>query len=184
MEKKFKNIVRNKPVAPVKFKKDYDKEVCICSPHEDEPCGEGSDCMMRLLKFECGKNCPAGEKCQNNKVRLRKYAEIELKKTGEHGFGAFAKADIPAGTLIIEYTGEVISKAEMMRRFGVKKARNDKAYYFMSLDAELYIDAEHYGNKSRFINHSCNANSDTFKITVENNTRIAIFSKVHIPAVS
>jgi SET domain-containing protein len=186
MERKiiFKKITKNKPIFPVKLKKDVEKEVCVCKPDDPSPCGKGSECILRHLHIECGKKCPAKEACQNNKLRLKKYEKIKLKMMGSRGVGAIASEYIPAGTLIIEYVGDLINKSEMMRRLSEKKARKDKDYYFMCVDADLYIDAEPRGNKSRFINHSCDPNSDTFKIEVEGNSRIAIVSKVNIPKVS
>jgi hypothetical protein len=50
------------------------------SPKDSFACSSRSSCINRRLQIECGKNCPAGEKCQNNKLRLKKYAKIELKK--------------------------------------------------------------------------------------------------------
>jgi histone-lysine N-methyltransferase NSD2 len=186
MEKKikFKNISKNKPIFPVKLKKDIDEEVCDCKPDDPSPCSEGSECILKYLRIECGKKCPAGNSCQNNKLRLKNYAKIELKKTGNRGLGVIASEHIRAGTLIIEYVGDLVNKAEMNRRLSEKKARKDKDYYFMCVDADLYIDAEPRGNMSRFINHSCDPNCDSFKIIVEGNSRIAIVSKVNIPKVS
>jgi histone-lysine N-methyltransferase NSD2 len=182
--RQYRTVYQNQPLFPVKLKKDVEKEVCVCKPDDPSPCGEGSECILRHLSIECGKKCPAKDACQNNKLRLKKYAKIELKKMGIRGFGAIASEYIPAGTLIIEYVGDLINKAEMMRRLSEKKARNDKDFYFMSVDADLYIDAEPCGNKSRFINHSCDPNCDTLKIKVEGNTKMAIVSKVNIPKVS
>ena len=42
---------------------------------------------------------------------------IVVKKSKIHNKGVFAVKDIPKGTLIIEYRGEKISKAEGGRRF-------------------------------------------------------------------
>ena len=38
-------------------------------------------------------------------------------------------------------------------------------YYFMALKADAIIDATEKGNASRFINHSCDPNSETQKVT-------------------
>jgi hypothetical protein len=180
----YESVNQNRPIAPVKLIEGVEQDPCKCKPDDPSPCGKGSECIFRHLEMECGKKCPAEESCQNNKLRLRKYAEIELKKTSNRGFGVIASEYIPAGTLIIEYVGEIINKAEMLRRLSKKRARNDKDFYFMGVDADLYIDAEPCGNKSRFINHSCNPNCDTFKIEVEGNSRMAIVSRFNIPKVS
>ena len=38
-------------------------------------------------------------------------------------------------------------------------------YYFMALKGDAIIDATEKGNASRFINHSCDPNSETQKVT-------------------
>lgn len=48
----------------------------------------------------------------------------------------------------------------------------------------LFIDAEYYGNLSRYINHSCGPNTLSERIKVGGNMRIAIVSKQIIKAVS
>lgn len=71
-----------------------------------------------------------------------------------HGTGAFACVDIPSGTIVIEYVGEVISKQESLKR-----CEADNAYIF-GLDSDRDIDGNVPWNPARFINHSCAPNCD------------------------
>ncbi|XP_008486199.2 probable histone-lysine N-methyltransferase CG1716 [Diaphorina citri] len=50
----------------------------------------------------------------------------------------------------------------------------------MSLRPDAIIDATMKGNISRFINHSCDPNSETQKWTVDGELRIGFFSRKNI----
>ena len=50
-------------------------------------------------------------------------------------------------------------------------------FYFMALSKELVVDATGKGNISRFINHSCDPNSETQKWTVNGELRVGFFTK-------
>jgi len=70
----------------------------------------------------------------------------------EMGSGLFAKHAIPANSIIGEYTGELISKEENIKRWNEnRKATN---YYFDTC-TNFIIDAGAMGNHTRFINHDC-----------------------------
>ena len=71
-----------------------------------------------------------------------------------HGTGGFAKMDIAAGTHIIEYVGEKITKAESLRRC---ESANE---YIFSLDDESNLDGNVPWNPARFLNHNCDPNCE------------------------
>ena len=79
---------------------------------------------------------------------------LELKPSPIHGLGAFARAPIRAGRLVIEYVGEEISKAESARRC---EAGNT---FIFELDEEWDIDGGSGWNPARYLNHSCAPNCD------------------------
>ena len=79
---------------------------------------------------------------------------IEFRNSPIHGTGGFAKQAIPAGTRIIEYLGEKISKAESLRRC---ESNNE---YIFDLDEERDLDGSVSWNPARFINHSCDPNCE------------------------
>lgn len=90
-----------------------------------------------------------------------------------------ASQDIPSGTFIIEYVGEVLGTDQFQKRAANSDARH---FYFMSLKSDLIIDASKKGNISRFMNHSCNPNCETQKWLVGGKIRIGLFSKKPIKA--
>lgn len=96
-----------------------------------------------------------GFKNTNNKY-------IEVKESAIHHRGAFAKQDIPKGTHIIEYVGELIEHEEAEKR----ERENDKkgSTYIYILDDTHCIDGAFGGNESICINHSCNPNCEDVMI--------------------
>jgi SET domain-containing protein len=74
----------------------------------------------------------------------------------------FAVRTIPAGTPVIEYTGELISEAEGERRYPTAPDGHEKPEhtYLLTLDDRRVIDANVGGNEARFINHSCEPNCE------------------------
>ncbi|MGM5484432.1 MAG: SET domain-containing protein [Nanobdellota archaeon] len=84
---------------------------------------------------------------------------IEVRGSKIHNKGVFAKRDIPKGTSIIEYKGELIDKEEAERR-GQRDRENGTVYLF-TLNDRYDIDGTVGGNESRFINHSCNPNCES-----------------------
>ncbi len=84
---------------------------------------------------------------------------IQVRRSGVHGKGVFAVQDIPAGTRLIEYTGERISWPVAMDRHPHDPRDPNHTFYF-SLDDGNVIDANVGGNASRWINHSCSPNCE------------------------
>lgn len=70
-----------------------------------------------------------------------------------------------SGMFVMEYVGEVLDQRDFKKR--VKEYAYDKQrhYYFMALRADEIIDATQKGNFSRFINHSCDPNCETQKVS-------------------
>lgn len=74
--------------------------------------------------------------------------------------------------IVIEYVGEKIRVPVCNKReVEYDKAGVDDCYFF-AFDTEHIIDATFYGNKSRYINHSCEPNLKSETITVDNKTHI------------
>lgn len=79
---------------------------------------------------------------------------VVFRKSSIHGFGGFALKAIPAGTRLLEYVGERISKAESLKR-----CEADNVFIFTVTD-EWDIDGSVDWNPARFLNHSCEPNCD------------------------
>ncbi len=91
---------------------------------------------------------------------------IVVKKSAIHSRGVFARRDIPAGTRVIEYVGEKVTKTESDRRAEgplnrSKKNQNCGAVYLFELNKRYDIDGDVPYNTARFINHSCEPNCET-----------------------
>ncbi len=81
-----------------------------------------------------------------------------------HKRGLFATCDIEAGTDIIQYVGEKISKEESTRRAleWEEKARKTGSglVYIFELDDEWDLDGRRGHNPARYMNHSCDGNCE------------------------
>jgi SET domain-containing protein len=85
---------------------------------------------------------------------------IQVRKSGVHGKGVFALKPIAAGATIIEYTGEIISWPEALRRHPHDPQDPNHTFYFSLDDGSHVIDAKVGGNASRWINHACEPNCE------------------------
>ena len=89
-----------------------------------------------------------------NNSTVAETALVYFRPSAIHGVGGFAKADIAAGTRVIEYVGEKITKAESLRRC---ESANE---YIFSLDETHDLDGNVPWNPARFLNHSCDPNCE------------------------
>lgn len=89
--------------------------------------------------------------------------KIEVRDSGVHGRGVYAAAAIPAGSRIIEYTGERISWDEALRRHPHDPSQPNHTFYF-HLDTGQVIDALYGGNDARWINHACEPNCEAEEV--------------------
>jgi SET domain-containing protein len=102
---------------------------------------------------------------------------IQTRRSGVHGKGVFAVADIAEGETIIEYVGEVISWQEAQDRHPHDPTDPNHTFYF-HIDEHRVIDAKFGGNSSRWINHACDPNCEAD----EQEGRIFIKALRNIPA--
>lgn len=76
-----------------------DMPICECSPVQSTFCGPDSNCLNRMLQFECTQKCPVGEKCENQRFAKREYAEVEPFRAKSRGWGLRTKQ----GLLLLFY---------------------------------------------------------------------------------
>ncbi|XP_034783671.2 histone-lysine N-methyltransferase EHMT1 isoform X2 [Acipenser ruthenus] len=134
------------------------------------------------LIFECNHACSCWRNCKNRVVQNGLRIRLQLFRTKKSGWGVRALQDIPDGTFVCEYVGEIISDSEA-------DVREDDSYLF-DLDNKVgrvyCIDASFYGNISRFINHTCEPNIFPVRVFTSHQDlrfpRIAFFSSRHINA--
>jgi uncharacterized protein len=84
---------------------------------------------------------------------------LQVRRSGVHGKGVFAMVPIEAGTVLIEYRGEVITWDEALRRHPHDPSDPNHTFYF-HVDEQHVIDGKIGGNSSRWINHSCEPNCE------------------------
>ncbi|XP_027018734.2 histone-lysine N-methyltransferase EHMT1a [Tachysurus fulvidraco] len=126
--------------------------------------------------FECNHACACWRTCRNRVVQNRLRVRLQVFRTAKMGWGVRALQDIPEGAFICEFAGEIVSDGEANVR--------DNDSYMFNLDnkvGEVYcIDAQFYGNVSRFMNHLCEPNLFPVRVFTKHQDlrfpRIALFS--------
>jgi uncharacterized protein len=87
---------------------------------------------------------------------------IRARRSRIHGQGVYAAQSIPAGTRVVEYTGERITKAEARKREAQRLERlgrgEDGCVYIFDLNTRFDLDGSGTDNVARLINHSCKPN--------------------------
>ncbi|KAK0618076.1 hypothetical protein B0T17DRAFT_536838 [Bombardia bombarda] len=141
---------------------------------------EGKPCICVQLNRECDpvlcKGCGALERadpenarddhlhatgCQNVPLQRGAAKQVLLGKSQLEGcgYGLFTAEDIAQDEFVIEYTGELITHDEGVRREArrgdVFNEESNSSYLFTLLEHEgIWVDAAIYGNLSRYINHA------------------------------
>ena len=84
--------------------------------------------------------------------------KIEARQSDIHGNGVFAIAPIEKGERVVEYKGKRRTHEEVDDD---DTGDVDSGHTFLfTLNDEYVIDANHKGNKARWINHSCDPNCE------------------------
>ncbi|XP_066469600.1 histone-lysine N-methyltransferase, H3 lysine-36 specific isoform X2 [Tiliqua scincoides] len=181
----YKHIKVNRPVGKVQIFTADLSEIprCNCKPTDENPCGLDSECINRMLLYECHPAvCPAGERCQNQCFSKRQYPEVEIFRTLARGWGLQAKRDIKKGEFVNEYVGELIDEEECRARIRYAQEHDITNFYMLTLDKDRIIDAGPKGNHARFMNHCCQPNCETQKWSVNGDTRVGLFALTNIKA--
>ncbi|XP_058492535.1 histone-lysine N-methyltransferase EHMT1a isoform X2 [Solea solea] len=132
--------------------------------------------------FECNHACSCWRSCRNRVVQNGLRVRLQLYRTQTMGWGVRAMQDVPQGTFVCEYAGELISDAEADKR------ENDS--YLFTLDNKVgdvhCIDGRLFGNVGRFVNHLCEPNLLVVRVFTMHQDlrfpRIAFFSSRPIKA--
>ncbi|KAM0848342.1 hypothetical protein ACQ4PT_054450 [Festuca glaucescens] len=112
---------------------------------------------------------------------------------GNKGWGLRAAEELPRGTFVCEYAGEILTNNELYERNNQETANARHTYPvylnsdrqtedILEDDTALCLDATFYGNVARFINHRCN-DANIIEVPVEIETpdhhyyHIAFFTK-------
>lgn len=160
-----------------------DFELCRCGIKNggELPFNE-EGCIMRVLRLvhECGLSCKCPSSCQNRVGQRGPHHRLEVFKTKSTGWGVRSPDEIPSGSFICEYIGELLPDKEAEERV-------DNDEYLFELDDKdgFTIDALKYGNVGRFINHSCSPNLCAVNVVYgnedERSPHIMFFATKKIP---
>jgi uncharacterized protein len=99
------------------------------------------------------------------KTAVQTSPYVEVRSSGIHNQGVFAKKDIPKGKKLLEYIGRYVSKeeSEKLADKHIDNHKNDNnhgAVYIFELNKYWDIDGNVSENTARLINHSCDPNCD------------------------
>ncbi|XP_007230968.2 histone-lysine N-methyltransferase NSD2 isoform X3 [Astyanax mexicanus] len=180
----YKYIKTNKPCGRVQIYTADISEIpkCNCKPTDERPCSFESECLNRMLLYECHPQvCPAGERCMNQDFTKRLYPETKTIRTAGKGWGLLTLRDIKKGEFVNEYVGELIDEEECRARIRYAQENDITHFYMLTINKDRIIDAGPKGNYSRFMNHSCQPNCETQKWTVNGDTRVGLFAVCDIP---
>jgi uncharacterized protein len=83
---------------------------------------------------------------------------LRIRRSRIHGFGVFALEVIPKGKLVVEYSGELISRAAARRRFLRAWFSRGRRLYLARLNSYWVVDGAQGGSGAELINHSCDPN--------------------------
>uniref|UniRef100_A0A8C3A864 Euchromatic histone-lysine N-methyltransferase 1a n=1 Tax=Cyclopterus lumpus TaxID=8103 RepID=A0A8C3A864_CYCLU len=170
---------------------DCSSSTCMCGQlslqcwydNMDGNCNLADFCQREPpVLFECNHACSCWRTCRNRVVQNGLRARLQLFRTQKMGWGVRAMQDIPQGTFICEYVGEIITDAEADKR------ENDS--FLFTLENKVgdvhCIDARLFGNIGRFINHLCEPNLLAVRVFTMHQDlrfpRIAFFSSKSIKA--
>ncbi|XP_072289075.1 histone-lysine N-methyltransferase EHMT1a isoform X2 [Eucyclogobius newberryi] len=110
--------------------------------------------------YECNHACSCWRTCRNRVVQNGLRVRLQVYKTQKMGWGVRAMQDIPQGTFICEYVGEIITDTEADKR-------EDDSFLFTlgnKVGEAHCIDSRLYGNIGRFLNHLCEPNLLAVKV--------------------
>ncbi|XP_041947876.1 histone-lysine N-methyltransferase, H3 lysine-36 specific isoform X2 [Alosa sapidissima] len=181
----YRHIKVNRPIGKVQIITADLSEIprCNCKASDENPCGIDSECINRMLLYECHPQvCPAGAHCQNQSFTKRQYSQVEIFRTLTRGWGLRCCSDIKKGAFVSEYVGEVIDEEECRARIKHAQENDIGNFYMLTLDKDRIIDAGPKGNEARFMNHSCQPNCETQKWTVNGDTRVGLFALKDVTA--
>ncbi|XP_038973015.1 probable inactive histone-lysine N-methyltransferase SUVR2 isoform X2 [Phoenix dactylifera] len=121
--------------------------------------------LLRKFIKECWSKCGCKKECGNRVVQRGITCNLQVFFTGQRkGWGLRTLDELPRGTFVCEYVGEILTNMELYDRT-IQTTGNAKHTYPVLMDADwgtegvlkdeeaLCLDATFYGNVARFINH-------------------------------
>jgi SET domain-containing protein len=85
--------------------------------------------------------------------------ELDVRESEVHGRGVFARVDLPAGRVLLDYAGDRISWEQASADHEAAGVEGHTFYF--DLGDGTVIDGGSNGNAARFVNHGCAPNCET-----------------------
>lgn len=127
--------------------------------------------------YECNQNCKCSIFCGNRLTQYGPRQNLKIlegnKDQNSKGAGVFTNKSIKNGTFICEYAGEIITEVEANLRFQKQGEDNSTNYIFCASETfgmntiKTIVDPSLFGNIGRYINHSCQPNSEVIPVRVD-----------------
>lgn len=141
----------------------------------------------RCIGFSCSEACGCKGNCTNNSLLIlnKKLFPLEIYRSNENvGFGLRSSVLIPAGTAVLEFTGEIVERNQLDRDsqdYAYQLTDKDNSNWRRLLDTmkfsddykkflkklsyeEFFIDPKAKGNVGRMICHSCSPNLEIVRV--------------------
>ncbi|CAN4093185.1 unnamed protein product [Withania somnifera] len=124
--------------------------------------------LMRNFIKECWWKCGCNKQCGNRVVQRGISHKLQVFMTPEgKGWGLRTLEDLPRGSFVCEYVGEVLTNIELFDRVSRILLDADWGSKGVLKDEDaLCLDATFFGNVARFINHRC-FDSNLVEIPIE-----------------
>ncbi|KAG7575961.1 SET domain [Arabidopsis thaliana x Arabidopsis arenosa] len=179
LKEKFLDTCLKMKKEPDTFPKVYCKDCPLEKHHDKGTYGKCDGHLIRKFIKECWRKCGCDMQCGNRVVQRGIRCELQVYFTQEgKGWGLRTLQDLPKGTFICEYIGEVLTNTELYDRN--VRSSSERHTYPVTLDADwgsekdlkdeeaLCLDATICGNVARFINHRCeDANMIDIPVEIE-----------------
>ena len=139
--------------------------------------------------IECNELCQCSMQCGNRLVQNGpvKNLFVEICTNELKGLGLFTNNFILKGTFICEYAGEIITNSQASYRHNLNQTHNKMNYIFCLQEhinektIQTFVDPSNFGNIGRYINHSCEPNSEILPVRINSPIpKLSIFSSTDI----
>ena len=125
--------------------------------------------------YECNWKCKCAPTCRNRVIQNGRKVKVSLLRFDNgKGWGVITNQNMPKGTFVACYTGEIITSEESDLRANIYNL-NDRAYlfdldfwYIQGAASDYTVDARQYGNITHFFNHSCEPNLRVYACFIDN----------------
>ncbi|XP_019096294.1 PREDICTED: histone-lysine N-methyltransferase SUVR4-like [Camelina sativa] len=179
LKEKFLDTCLKMKKEPDRFHKFYCKDCPLERDHDNGTYGKCDGHLIRKFIKECWRKCGCAMHCGNRVVQRGIRCKLQVYFTQEgKGWGLRTLQDLPKGTFVCEYIGEILTNTELYDRN--IRFSGERHTYPVTLDADwgsekelkdeeaLCLDATICGNVARFINHRCeDANMIDIPVEIE-----------------